>query len=157
MTVTEQINDRTRSGAGLNRVNTPSLEPATGTDLAPPSERFPAPLLSRRVAGWTKIALILLILGLGGGGAAFWWLHLQGPLPAGFVSGNGRIEADEIDIATKFAGRLAELRVSEGDLIKAGEVVARMDTRDLEASLKRAEAQILQAQKVVEETRATVE
>ena len=63
-------------------------------------------------------------------------------LPRGIVSSNGRIEADEIDIATKFAGRVAELRVEEGDMVSAGEVVARMDTRDLEASLKRAEAHV---------------
>ena len=63
------------------------------------------------------------------------------------LSGNGRIEADEIDIATKFAGRVAELLADEGDAVAAGQVVARMDTRDLEASAARADAQVLQAQK----------
>ena len=51
-------------------------------------------------------------------------------------SGNGRIEADEIDIDTKFAGRISEMLADEGDMVKGGQVVARMDTRDLEASLK---------------------
>ena len=60
-------------------------------------------------------------------------------LPQGIVSSNGRIEADEIDVATKFAGRVAELRVDEGDMVNAGEVVARMDARP-RTSLKRAEA-----------------
>jgi HlyD family secretion protein len=75
-------------------------------------------------------------------------------LPAGIVSSNGRLEADELDISTKFAGRVAELLAIEGNMVKTGQVVARMDTRDLEASLKRAEAQVLQSQRVVEEVRA---
>ena len=61
-------------------------------------------------------------------------------LPPGIAFRNGRLEADEIDIDTKFAGRVARLFVDEGDMVKAGQVVAMMDTRDLEASLKKAEA-----------------
>ena len=58
-------------------------------------------------------------------------------LPPGIASGNGRLEADEIDIDTKFAGRIAKLFADEGDMVRAGQVVAVMDTRDLEASLKK--------------------
>jgi HlyD family secretion protein len=75
-------------------------------------------------------------------------------LPPGIVWGNGRIEADEIDISTKFPGRITEMLADEGDMVTAGQVVARMDTRDLEASLRKAEAQILQAQKTLETARA---
>jgi HlyD family secretion protein len=50
--------------------------------------------------------------------------------------GNGRLEADAVDIDTKFAGRILRLDVDEGDLVKRGQVVAVMDTRDLQASLK---------------------
>jgi HlyD family secretion protein len=81
---------------------------------------------------------------------------LQAQLPPGIVWGNGRIEADEIDIDTKFAGRIAEILADEGDMVKAGQVVARMDTRDLAASLKKSEAQVLQAQKSVDEAKANV-
>jgi HlyD family secretion protein len=35
-------------------------------------------------------------------------------LPPGIASGNGRIEADEIDIVTKFAGRISEMLADEG-------------------------------------------
>ena len=41
------------------------------------------------------------------------------PLPPGIVLGNGRLEADEIDIDTKFAGRIAKLLADEGDMVKA--------------------------------------
>lgn len=80
--------------------------------------------------------------------------HRQAGLPAGFASGNGRLEATEVDVATKIAGRLAELGPREGDLVEAGAVVARLDVDDLRAQLRAAEAQALQAQKAVDEARA---
>jgi HlyD family secretion protein len=78
-------------------------------------------------------------------------------MPPGIAWGNGRLEADEIDIDTKFAGRIAELRADEGDFVEAGQVVALMDTRDLQASLKRAQALVLQASRSLEEAKATVD
>jgi HlyD family secretion protein len=100
------------------------------------------------------VALVILIVGAAGG--FYWWRHLQTQLPAGIVWGNGRIEADEIDIDTKFAGRIAEILTDEGDMVKAGQALARMDTRDLAASLKKSEAQVQQARKAIEEANANV-
>ncbi len=96
--------------------------------------------------------IVLLILAGGGYG---WWKATARCCRAGFASGNGRLEANVIDIETKFAGRIARLLVEEGDLVRAGQVVAVMDTRDLEAQLSQAEAQIRQAQKGVEEAERT--
>ena len=107
---------------------------------------------------WGRIAILLLLLAVGGTGGAIYWLNYysQPSLPLGIVSGNGRIEADEIDISTKFAGRVVDLLADEGDVVRAGQVVARMDTRDLEASQKKAEAQMLGAQRALDEARANV-
>lgn len=77
-------------------------------------------------------------------------------LPAGFASGNGRLEATEVDVATRIAGRLAELGPREGDYAEAGAVVARLDADDLRAQLQGAEAQIQQAQRAVDQWRAGV-
>jgi HlyD family secretion protein len=72
--------------------------------------------------------------------------YFSGPtLPAGFASGNGRIEATEYDVATKRAGRLAAVLVMEGALVEPGQEVARMETRDLEADLRQAQAELTQA------------
>lgn len=76
--------------------------------------------------------------------------------PPGIVFGNGRIEADEIDIDTKYAGRIAEMLADEGDMVKAGQIVARMDTQDLNASLKKSQAQVRQAQKAIDEANANI-
>lgn len=102
-------------------------------------------------------AMAVLAVILGAGGGFYWWQQVHNQLPAGISWSNGRIEADEIDIDTKFAGRVAELLVAEGDMVAAGQIVARMDVRDLEASLKRSEAQLMQAQKAVDEARAALE
>jgi HlyD family secretion protein len=106
---------------------------------------------------WARLAAILALVIVATGGGAYWWMQNQSQLPAGIVAGNGRIEADEIDIATKFAGRVAEIMVQEGDMVRAGQVLARMDSKDLEASLGRAEAQVLQAQEAVDEARGMQE
>ena len=58
----------------------------------------------------------------------------------GFASGNGRIEATEIDVATKLGGRIREISVDEGDFVQPGQIIARMDTEVLEAQLNRARA-----------------
>ncbi len=90
----------------------------------------------------------------GGAGGFYWWKSAQSQLPPGIFWGNGRLEADQIDIATKFAGRIAEIFVDQGDMVKAGQVLARMDTRDLEASLKKARAQVELSHKAIEEANA---
>jgi HlyD family secretion protein len=75
------------------------------------------------------------------------WRSLQPEgLPDGFARSNGRIEATEIDVATKIAGRVEEILANEGDFVRAGQVLARMDTDVLEARRREAEAQLAQAQ-----------
>jgi HlyD family secretion protein len=78
-------------------------------------------------------------------GALAYHVFLQGDvgaLPAGIAYGNGRLEATEVDIATKTPGRLAEVLVDEGDLVEEGRIVARMDITSLEAQLRQAEAEV---------------
>ncbi|KRQ95983.1 HlyD family secretion protein [Bradyrhizobium valentinum] len=89
------------------------------------------------------IALLVVVLGAGG---YFAWQKLGGDnLPPGFASGNGRIEAVEIDIATKTPGRIQEILFREGDFVTVGQVLARMDTTQLHAQLRQAEAQLRRA------------
>lgn len=87
----------------------------------------------------------------------YFWNENTGGLPTGFATGNGRIEADQIDIASKMPGRIAEIRVSEGELVQPGDVLVVMDTRELEAQLARAKADTARAASQVEEVRAMIE
>lgn len=66
-------------------------------------------------------------------------------LPEGIAAGNGRIEATEIDISTRTPGRIKEILVGEGAFVTAGEVLAVMDTQQLEAQKRQAEASMRRA------------
>ena len=63
----------------------------------------------------------------------------------GFVNGNGRVEATEIDIATKLAGRVQNIMVDEGDFVQAGQTLAQMQVDVLDAQRDAARAQSQQA------------
>ncbi|WP_233809852.1 HlyD family secretion protein [Paraburkholderia sp. HP33-1] len=74
------------------------------------------------------------------------WARLRDTGPGeGFASGNGRIEATEIDVDTKLAGRVDSIDVDEGDFVKAGQPLAKMQVQVLEAQLDEAQAQRQQA------------
>jgi HlyD family secretion protein len=117
-----------------------------------PSAEKPTPARKR----WIRLALVLVVVMGGAGGGLYWWLNLQPRLPPGIAFGNGRIEAQEIDIDTKFPGRISEILADAGDMVKTGQVLARMDTRDLAASLKKSQATVSQTQKAIDEANANV-
>ncbi|MFZ5738751.1 MAG: HlyD family secretion protein [Pseudomonadota bacterium] len=62
-------------------------------------------------------------------------------LPEGFASANGRLESEQVEIATKLAGRIAEVLVKEGDEVEKGQLLVKMDVSDIQAQLRAAEAQ----------------
>jgi HlyD family secretion protein len=142
----------------VNQANTPARLPAVTQNAS--GRNVPVAIPAGRArpgpSRWARIVVALALALLGAAGGAYSWKQHQAQLPPSIVWGNGRIEADEIDIDTKYAGRIAQLFAQEGDMVKAGQVLARMDTRDLEASLKKSEAQVLQAQKSVDEAKANV-
>jgi HlyD family secretion protein len=73
------------------------------------------------------LAVAGLVVLLGGGylvlGADFW----NRGLPEGLIQANGRMEGDHLTVASKFPGRIQELLVREGDTVKAGQVMIRID------------------------------
>ncbi len=48
-------------------------------------------------------------------------------LPEGLIQANGRIEADDVTVASKFAGRVEQLLAREGDRVTAAQVVVVLD------------------------------
>lgn len=95
---------------------------------------------------WQWIALAALVTALAVGGVFAWQKFATPALPEGFASANGRIEAERIDIATKLPGRVAAILVDEGDMVEAGQLIARMDAAELQAELDRARATVAQAE-----------
>lgn len=150
----------TKEATLASRTEPEVLHPPVGKDLVQtPKAGLPValPAAAKARRWWLRIALVLIVvLAAGAGGGYYWWQRLHPGLPPSIVFGNGRLEADEINIDTKYAARIAEVLADEGDLVKAGQVVARMDTRDLQASLKKSEAQVQQARRAVDEADANV-
>jgi HlyD family secretion protein len=91
-----------------------------------------------RVAVLSAIVVVGLIAA--GAGYLLWKQHQATALPKGIVSINGRLEATQVDIATKIAGRVIEIVPQEGDMVSAGQVVARLDKVELEAQLQMGKA-----------------
>ncbi|HEV7266460.1 MAG TPA: HlyD family efflux transporter periplasmic adaptor subunit [Falsiroseomonas sp.] len=106
----------------------------------------------------TKILLALLVAAavLAAGGWS-WWQGRQARLPEGIAVGNGRLEAEQVDLATKYAGRIMEILVREGEMVEAGQILARMDSAEVEAQLRQAEAETRRFRRSVEEALAQLE
>ena len=61
--------------------------------------------------------------------------------PENLLRVSGHVEATEVQVSSEAAGRLTELRVAEGDRVSAGDVVARVDTREIEIQRQRLDAE----------------
>ena len=75
----------------------------------------------------------------------------------GIAHGNGRLEATEVDIATKLAGRIDSIMVNDGDMVKKGQVVALMQTNVLSAELEQAKAKYQQSITAAASAKAKIE
>jgi HlyD family secretion protein len=74
--------------------------------------------------------------------------------PADRVRVSGHVEATDVQVSAQVGGQLLELRVAEGDRVTAGDVIARLDTRDTDLSLQRIRAERQQADAQVRLLRA---
>ena len=63
-------------------------------------------------------------------------------MPAGIVKAEGRIEATQVDVSSKYAGEVVDVAVQEGDKVAAGQVIARLSSPQLEAQLRNAESEL---------------
>lgn len=106
--------------------------------------------MSRRI--WAIVALV--VLAAAGAGGWYWWQVQRSDLPEGIVASNGRVEAERIDVAAKFAGRMREVLVNEGEMVAPGQVIAILDSAQIEAQLREARASVRQAEEQLNEARA---
>ncbi|MBP6116508.1 MAG: HlyD family efflux transporter periplasmic adaptor subunit [Neisseriaceae bacterium] len=110
----------------------------------------------KKISKKAKIALSIAALVIAGGiyGVVS---YMNAHEMDGFVSGNGRIEATDINIATKAPGQVVDILVNEGEFVKAGQLLATMQVTSLEAQLSEAQAQFKQAQHAVASAQAQVQ
>lgn len=86
---------------------------------------------------WTPILLVALAAG---SYAAYRWLAPP-TLPEGLLYGGGRIEGTEVTVSSEVAARVLESRLIEGAAVRLGEVLVRLDAKDIEAQRDRARAE----------------
>lgn len=102
---------------------------------------------------WILIAIVLVVGGIFG---YRHWKSSQSALPAGIVSGNGRIEAKLSDASAKEPLRVKEVLVDEGDLVRPGQVLVRLDTVTIEAELAKDEAAVAAAREEFAAAKTTI-
>src|SRR5436190_8739864 len=110
-------------------------------------------IFSKKNRKWTLAVLAVLVVGF------FGYRHWKGKkyaVPKGIAWGNGRIESKEVDVSSKLPLRVKEVLVAEGDLVKAGQVVVRMDTVTLEAELAEARANLAAAREQLAAAKASM-
>lgn len=92
--------------------------------------------MSKKTNTW----LILVAVACVAGGTAWWVNSHHDPIPAGLERSNGRLEVERIEVAAKYPGRIIELPVREGDIVKTGDLIARQDSTELVAQRGAVEA-----------------
>lgn len=107
---------------------------------AAPSVAIPAPS-ARRVP---KFVVPLVVLG--GLGAFIFWRFEQTPAEASNeLTLQGNVDVRQVNLSFKVSGRIEKLLVDEGDTVKAGQPVARLDVKYFQDDLRLAQAQREQA------------
>ena len=102
-----------------------------------------------------RILLILLVAALGTG--AWMWRTGYFEHSGNKILVSGNLELTEVDLSFKVAGKLTELNVREGDWVKKGDIIARLDAAQLMQQLARDEAAIVNAQSQYQQLQTSIE
>jgi HlyD family secretion protein len=103
-----------------------------------------------------KWLLFLVIVGLLAGVAVWVNMRNHADLPDGFVGGNGRMELKRLDVATMYAGRVLDVKVDEGDLVKKDQVLAELSSDQTSSRLAAARADKQRAEETVARAEAEI-
>jgi HlyD family secretion protein len=94
----------------------------------------------------TLLRVVILVV-VAGVALLVWKIFFSTPaIPPNVVVLSGRIEGDDSAVAPKTAGRIAELRFREGDLVKANDVIAILDDDQVKDREDQARAAVAQSQ-----------
>ncbi|HYM35076.1 MAG TPA: efflux RND transporter periplasmic adaptor subunit [Steroidobacteraceae bacterium] len=94
-------------------------------------------MLKPKRALWIGVGLLAIV-----GIIVFRMIVGRGALPEGLIQANGRIEGDHLAVSSKFAGRIAEIKVREGDSVKTGQVLAVLDDAQIKTKVTQATAAV---------------
>lgn len=97
---------------------------------------------------------VFVILGLLTVGSLVWYLLTA--RSSGDLKLIGTVDANEVLVSAKIPGRIQTLNVEEGQQVKAGDLIAVVESQDLSAAEKAAEANVLSDQSKLAETEETL-
>lgn len=119
---------------------------------APPNKQDPTALnttsKTHRAARWRLMIIALLVAAAGAGGAA-WWLDHRNSAPTELVL-HGNVDLRQVALAFNNNERIAAVLVQEGDRVRKGELLARLDTGRLEPQVAEAAARVAAQRAVVD-------
>src|SRR6202011_6423683 len=99
-------------------------------------------------ARWILLAAVLAAAGLG-----LWWLA-DGHQRSTAIVLYGNVDLRQADLPFNASERVTEVLVQEGDHVKSGQVMARLDPTRMEPQVAKAEADVAAEQQVVNPLRA---
>jgi len=124
---------------------------------------------SGRARGWVALLIVLLLVA---GGGVFWWINrpkatavrtiavreVSSGGQKTLLNASGYVTARRIaTVSSKVSGKVMEVLVEEGMKVEAGQVLARLDSSNVEKSLRLSEAQFESTRRALGETQANLE
>jgi HlyD family secretion protein len=100
-------------------------------------------------------AVLMLVVLAAAGGAWYWYSGRMKTTNNILVSGN--LELTQVDLSFKTAGRMTELTVREGQFVKRGDLIAKLDSAQLEQQLLRDQAAVQSAQSSLQQLQTSIE
>ena len=96
-----------------------------------------------------NVLIIVLLVMLGAAAGVAWWHSHRHPMVQEFML-YGNIDFRQVELPFNNSERIADVLVQEGDRVRQGQVLARLDTRRLEPQVAQAAAQVAAQQYVVD-------
>ncbi|RLD96240.1 MAG: hypothetical protein DRI93_01420 [Aquificota bacterium] len=109
--------------------------------------------MRKRVKG----LILLAIAGAAIGGLLFLSKSLTHKKPPpNIIWGSGIVEGDEVEVSPKIPGKVARLLVKEGDQVALGAPIALLDSQEIQARVKAAQAQVTRLRREVDRARVAL-
>src|SRR5579864_4792081 len=119
-------------------------KPADGP-LAPPVRR-------RRRTNWTRMLVLVVLLAALAVGGYFLWRYLSSYESTDDAQVDGHVNA----ISARISGHLSDVLVEDSQIVKAGDVLVKIDPRDYEVAVSKAEADLSDARASLETARIDI-
>jgi RND family efflux transporter MFP subunit len=104
-----------------------------------------------------RIVTLSILAGLGYGFYRFGNIYLWPPPDRTTIRAVGMVEAPEVNITSRIAGRITDLKLLEGDRVTHGQIICRIEDIDIRNQLRKAEADLLQSQANMMNAKRTID